>query len=175
MIFPKVTNSTKVVGKLWQNQWGLRYNIIFSHGASDSRGVLIAFRESLDIEIRSCIRDKNGHYIILYAQIQDNPILIYYYTPNDESIQVQSLSEISDIIDKVELEQDLTTVWRGDIKLLFHLFLNADGGKPQLKMNSLTKLVSIMSERDLCDLFRVRQPDARHVRGSHSTLEIFEI
>ena len=28
-------------------------------------------------------------------------------------------------------------------------------------MNSLTKLLSIISERDLCDLFRVRNPDTR--------------
>ena len=35
------------------------------------------------------------------------------------------------------------------------------GGKPQLKMNSLTKLLSITSERDLCDLFGVKHPDTR--------------
>ena len=106
-------------------------NIIFSHGASDSRGVLTAFREGLDIEIRTCIRDRNRRYIILYVQIQDNPILlINYYAANDESTQVQTLSEISDVIDKMELEQDLTTVWGGDFNLFFDCFFDADGGKP---------------------------------------------
>ena len=55
----------------------------------------------------------------------------------------------------------MTIVWGGDFNLFFDFFLDADGGNPQLKMNSLTKLLSIMSERDLCDLFRVRNSDTR--------------
>ena len=75
---------------------------------------MIAFREGLDIEIRTCICDKNGCYIILHAHIKDNPILLAnYYAPSDESTQVQTLSEICDIIDKMELEQDMTIVWEG--------------------------------------------------------------
>ena len=81
--------------------------------------------------------------------------------------QVQTLSEISDIIDKMELEQDLTTLWGGDFNLFFDSFLDADGRKPQLKMNYLNKLLSIMSERDLCDLFRVRHPDTRRFTWRH--------
>ena len=133
---------------------------MFSHGASDSRGVLIVFREGLDIEIRTCKCNKNGRYIVLYVHVQDNPILLVnYYAANDESSQVQTLSEICDIIDKMELEQDMKIVWGGDFNLFFDSFLDANSGKPQLKMNSLTKLLSIMSERDLRDLFRVRHPD----------------
>ena len=81
--------------------------------------------------------------------------------------------EICDIIDKMELEQDMTIVWGGDFNLFFYSFLDIDGGKPQLKMNSLTKLLSIMSERDLCDLFRVRNPDTRRFtwRRKNSFLE----
>ena len=163
VIFLQETHSTKIVKKVWLNKWGCGTgNIIFSHGASDSRGVLIAFREGLDIEIRTWKCDKNGRYIILYANIQGNPILLVnYHAPNDESNQVQTLSEVCDIIDKIELEQDMTIVWGGDFNLFFYSFLDADGGKPQLKMNSLTELLSIMSERDLCDLFRVRHPDTR--------------
>ena len=126
MIFLQETHSTKIVRKVWLNQWECgTANIIFSHGASDSRGVLIAFRKGLDIEIRTCICDKNGRYIILHAHIQDNPILFvnYYAPPNDESTQVQTLSETCDIIDKMELEQDMTIVWGGNFNLFFYSFL----------------------------------------------------
>ena len=61
----------------------------------------------------------------------------------------------------MELEQDMTIVRGGDFNLFFDYILDADGEKPQSKMNSLTKLLSIMSERDLCALFRVRNPDTR--------------
>ena len=67
----------------------------------------------------------------------------------------------------MELEQDMTIVWGGDFNLFFDSFLDADGRKPQLKMNSLTKLLSTMSERDLCDLFRVRNPDTRCFTWRH--------
>ena len=77
------------------------------------------------------------------------------------------MSEICDIIDKMELEQDMTIVWGRNFNLFFDSFLDADGGKPQLKMNSLTKLLSTMSERDLCDLFRVRNPDTRCFTWRH--------
>ena len=92
MIFLQETHSTKIVEKVWLNQWGGGTgNIIFSHGASDSRGVLIAFWEGLDIEIRTCICNKNGRYIILHAHIQDDPILLVnYYAKNNESTQVQT-------------------------------------------------------------------------------------
>ena len=83
VIFLQETHSTKIIEKVWSNQWGCaRGNIISSHGTSDSRSVLLAFREGMDIEIRTCTCDKNGLYIILQAHIEDNPILLvnYYVT-----------------------------------------------------------------------------------------------
>ena len=48
---------------------------------------------------------------------------------------------------------------------------DADGGKPQLKMNSLTKLLSIMSSWDSCDLFRVRHTRCFTWRRKNSFLQ----
>ena len=46
-------------------------------------------------------------YIILKVEIQSSPfILINYYAPNKEGQQVQILTEISDILAKMELEED---------------------------------------------------------------------
>ena len=47
------------------------------------------------------------------------------------------MSEICDTIDKMELEQDMTIVWEGDFNLFFDSFLDADGGKPQLKIKGM--------------------------------------
>ena len=43
----------------------------------------------------------------------------------------------------------------------FDCKLDADGGNPKLKIQSITKLVSMMSENDLCDIFRVRNPEMK--------------
>ena len=58
--------------------WKVRY----SHGESDSRGVLIAFREGLSFQIENEIKDKNGHILILQVNIQGSDyILINIYKP----------------------------------------------------------------------------------------------
>ena len=49
--------------------------------------------------------------------------------------------------------------WR--FNCFFDCKLDADGGNPKLKVQSIAKLVSMMSENDLCDIFRVRNPDLK--------------
>ena len=34
--------------------------------------------------------------------------------------------------------------------------LDADGGNPQVKLNSVTKLLSMITENDMCDIYRIR-------------------
>ena len=59
----------------------------------------------------------------------------------------------------MELEEDTQLIWGGDFN--FDCKLDVDGGNPKLKIQSITKLVSIMSENDLCDIFRVRNPEMK--------------
>ena len=83
-----------------------RDKLIFSHGESNARGVMIAVRESLDIKVTTFVfKDNNGHFIILYVYMQDKPfLLVNYYAPSDEAGQVQTLSEINSTIDKTDIE-----------------------------------------------------------------------
>ena len=93
-----------------------------SHGESNTRGVLIAVRESLDIKVPSVFKDNNGRFIILHAYIQDKPfLLVNYHAPNDEGDQVQTLSEINSIIDKIGIEINTSIIGGGggDFNLYF--------------------------------------------------------
>ena len=47
----------------------------------------------------------------------------------------------------------------GDFNLIFDSDL--DGSNPRPKIQSLSKLISMMSENELCDIFRVRNPDVK--------------
>ena len=47
--------------------------------------------------------------------------------------------------------------------------LDADRGFPKLKINFLSKLLSMMSENDLCDIFQVRNPDTQHFSWHRKT------
>ena len=81
----------------------------------------------------------------MYAYIQDKPfLLVNYYPPNDEGGQVQTLSEINSIIDKIGIEINTSIIWLGgDFNLYFDTFLDKDGGNPKLKMNYLSKLIKM--------------------------------
>ena len=157
MIFLQEMHSVKKKEKIWNNQWGCGKNFMFfAHGTSNSHGALIAFREGLNLKVISSHLNDNGRYVILNLEIQSSPfILINYYAPNEEGQQVQILTEISDILSKMELEEDTQLIWNGDFNSFFDCKLDADGGNPKLKIQSITKLVLIMSENDLCDIFRV--------------------
>ena len=61
IIFMQETHTVKSDEKIWTNQFGCGSgSIIFSHGKSDARGVLIAFREELNYRVITQHVDNNG-------------------------------------------------------------------------------------------------------------------
>ena len=49
----------------------------------------------------------------------------------------------------------------GDFDLYFDIALETDGGNPKLKIKSLSKLLAMMQENNLCDIYRIRNPDEK--------------
>ena len=99
-IFMQETHTVKSDEKIWTNQFGYGSgSIIFSHGKSDARGVLIAFREELNYRVLTQHVDNNGRYIVLNVLIDNNPVilLVNYYAPNVESEQLKLLDELNHI------------------------------------------------------------------------------
>ena len=45
--------------------------------------------------------------------------------------------------------------------MIFDTFLDADGGSPTLKTNSLNKISTLLSDHDLCDIVRVHFPETQ--------------
>ena len=169
--FLQETHSVKKNEELRNNQWGCgKSSMFFAHGTSNSPGTLIAFREGLNYKVLSSHLNGNSGYVILKVEIQSSPfILINYYAPNEEGQQVLILTEIRDILQKIELEKDTQLIWGGDFNCFFDCKLDADGGNPKLKVQSIAKLVSMMSENDLCDIFRVRNPDMKRYTWRRKT------
>ena len=48
-----------------------------------------------------------------------------------------------------------------DLNLIFDSEQDNDGGNPRLKIQSLSKLISMMSENELCDIFLGCYPDVK--------------
>ena len=136
--------------------------MIFSHRKSDARGVLIGFREALKYKIKARYVGKNGRYIVLDVLIDNNPvILVNYYAPNVESEQLKVLDELGHIFNQLQISEHTKFIWGGDFNLFFDVDLDAEGGSPKLKIKSLSKLLSMMSENDFCNIYRIRNPEAK--------------
>ena len=81
-----------------------------------------------------------------------------YYAPNGEKEQVEVLTQIKEFLSKIEYDQNTAMIWGGDFNVIFDKSLDADGGNPTLKIQSLTKIHTLMAENELCDIFRLRHP-----------------
>ena len=72
------------------------------------------------------------------------------------------MDELGHIFNQLQISENTTFIWGGDFNLFFDIDLDAEGGSPKLKIKSLSKLLSIMPENDLRDIYRVRNPEAKH-------------
>ena len=65
------------------------------------------------------------------------------------------------MLDQIDLDSEYKLIWGGDFNFYFDLSLEPDGGKPSIKLMSLAKFESIKQKLDLCDVWRIRNPDSR--------------
>ena len=159
-------HSTALVEQKWWNQW--RGKVFSSHGTSNSTGILISITEDLDCKVKNELHDKNGRILILDIEIQSEHYeIINYYSSNDQHGQLETLSGLESLLDKINFRPDTKIILRGggggggDFNVIFDTFLDADGGSPTLKTNSLNKISTLSSHHDLCDIFRVRFPETQ--------------
>ena len=69
----------------------------------------------------------------------------------------------------MQVKEDTQFVWGGDFNIVFDTVLDADGGPPRLKLKSGSKVLSVMSENDPCDIYRVRSSDTVHFTWHRKT------
>ena len=111
----------------------------------NSKGVLIAFKDGINLDIQTEIVDNDGRFIIIKTIINEsNVVIVNYYAPNDEPSQVETLTKIDRHIRSLKLEDNTTFLFGGDFNMYFDTKLDADGGTPKLKVNSLTQLEIIL-------------------------------
>ena len=152
------TRSTLNDEKNWRKQWCGK--LFFSHGTSNSMGVLVGFREVLDYSVNKEVKDNNGRILILDVEIQGKPYLIInLYADNDQAGQLVTLTKLESLLESFEINEERKIILGGNFNIIFDTHLDADGGSPCLKVGTIQKLMDIISEYDLCDIFRVRNPD----------------
>ena len=112
IVFLQETHSVRKDENLWTNQFGCGdLSVIFSHGKSGARRVLIGFCEAVKYNIKAGYVDKNGRYIVLDVLFDNNPaILVNYFVPNVESDQLKVLDELAHIFNQLQITENTTFI-----------------------------------------------------------------
>ena len=95
------THSDQNVMPLWKNEWG--GDVIFNHGTSNSRGILIAFSESFEFKMLQKLSDDEGR--ILICSIEHNNkkfLLVNIYNENIEQKQVILLKKVTEMMGNID-------------------------------------------------------------------------
>ena len=142
--------------------------MLYSHGTSSSKGVCICYRYDLNYNISDFISDKNGRYIIVRMEIQGKPyVLINCYAPNVEKGQVKIFKEISQHLTNMDITPEYKFICAGDWNIIYDPTRDSFGGKAVLNRKAIYQLKSIMSNYDLVDIWRVRNPTLRQFMWRH--------
>ena len=155
VLFLQETHSESKVEQKWKKDF--KSPIFFSHGKSNSCGVLIAFFGTGTFTVKKQQTDKEGRILILPVSINDSEyILINLYNANTENEQIDVLSSLFELLEEFDISLTKQLVMAGDFNLFFNSKLEAQGGNPTLKKKSLAKLIEFKETYDLCDIWRVR-------------------
>jgi len=160
LVFLQETYSSREVEHIWANQWGGR--VFFAHGSNHSRGVMILLKNGLDCEVEEKHADLDGRYIILKASVQDvSFMLINIYAPNQESQQIRFYKDLFQLLQNEGIHNDCKIIMGGDFNIIMQTSLDKQGGNIALKEKSLEQVDKIMSDLDLQDIWRVKNPDRK--------------
>ena len=127
-------------------------NIFHASGKQNKAGVAILISDKIDLKIKNITRDKEGHYIMVQGQIQEDITIVNIYAPNTGAPQY-----IRQIVTDIKGEIDSNTIIVGDFKT------------PLTPMDRLSKrkikketqvLNDTLDERDSIDIFRTFHPNA---------------
>ena len=144
-IFLQETHSTKLTVDTWSAEWGGK--AFFSHGTSNSKGVMILINPKLDCKIEKCISDKSGRYIILDVSVDDTRLtLVNIYAPNDLNQQSKFFRSLHR---QLQVFSQENIVIRGD-------FNCALSDKDKKGGNAVTQKVSVIKEiEELCTSYNL--------------------
>ena len=106
----------------------------FSHGKSNSCGVLTAYLGTGTFTIKKQQTDKEGRILILDVSTNDSEyILINLYNANTENEQTNVLSSLSELLEDFDISLTKQLVMAGDFNLFFNSKIRSTRWESYLK------------------------------------------
>ena len=100
--------------------------------------------------------------MILDVYVNDSEyILINFYNANTEKEQIDVLNNILVLLEKFDTNPKKQLIMARDFNLFFDSKLDARGGNPTVKKESLAKLLELKENQDSCNTWRVRNTNSK--------------
>ena len=159
-VFLQETHSVRDKENKWKVEWG--GDVFFSHGESNKKGVAILINNRLDYKIVEKIDDPEGRFIVLNITVDDiDFVLINFYAPtkNFEGEQVGYIDKLRSLL---ENKQDKNIILGGDFNTVLNPEIDKKGGSQyNTPLRYTHNLETFMNDYELCDIWRVRNPNAK--------------
>ena len=153
-MFLQETHSTKQNEIRWIDDFNGQ--IHYSHSKSNSCSVFIAFFSSIIYTVRKKASDKHRRILIMEALVEDTEfILINLYNANTENDQLTTFSELINLLENFDLTKNKQIIFAGDFNLFLDRSLEAKGGNPCLKKQSLSKFLYVKEKLSLCGIWQI--------------------
>ena len=168
VIFLQETHVTEDKATQWDTEWGHRS--FHSFGASNARGasILINYRT---VKVNDWAADENGRMVTLSIEYENESFtLINVYAPNGDDVAF-----FTNMTKFAERYENTHMVIAGDFNTVLDLDLDKKGSNINVKPKSTAFLLDYMEENNLCDVWRMRNEQARRYtwfRGSSQASRI---
>ena len=157
ILFLQESHSSVETEKKWIDDFNGK--IYYLHGKTDSCAVLIAVYSNLNIYVKNKVHGNDGRVLILDATINGSDyFLINFYNTNTEREQLTTIKNLNNLLKDFEDFHDKKVIFAGDFNLIFDRNLESAGGNPLLKKHSLSEIIKLNENLNLCDIWRVRNP-----------------
>ena len=160
ILFLQETHSSLETEKKWIDDF--KDKIYYSHGKTNSCGVLIAIYGNLNICVKNKMHDNDGRILILDATINGSDyLLINFYNANTEREQLTTIKNLNNLLKDFEDFHDKKVIFAGDFNLIFDKNLESLGKRGDssfLKKHSLSEIIKLNETFNLYDIWRVRNP-----------------
>ena len=153
------THSVKDTNIEWSNNLS-EWDILFSNGKSNSRGVCTAFKRKLGVNIAKNISSKDGQFLITECIIDGLKVfLINIYAPST-SLEKEYLSFLCKLKQNLEDIYDNISpiLMGGDFNYILDYNIDRKGGTIKKWDNCKKVLTEIIHVYNLMDIWRIRNP-----------------
>ena len=152
-------HSTETEEKIWKSEF--RGKIIYSHGTSDSRGVMLLVKQKAPIIVGKISRDTEGRRIIAECKYKGlHFVLMNIYAPNndDENFFINSFQELDKMVNEVKAEERVVL---GNLNLVLDIEKDKVGGRKVTHEKAANTVKAYMEIENLEDIWRVKNPESR--------------